>query len=426
MNNENKKSPPECPEENELQQYLDGKLAPAQAELIEKHLAVCDRCYLMLKVLEPSNPEDNLDARDVEPPRKIPDWIDGYAFELTERQKKINANKRTLEEVLNDGGVKFAQMWKPKTDNILLITPKGNEYHSFIDFNSVPHFVVVVTNENEKILDHELVGAFPIHDEEDLINKDDLLLKKENSPTGYSFFVQSWNQSCKILVDNLDVCIGEINFHGQEDLAKKLKKLGKKLQSQKVAPYSDTSDGNIPELGIDKEHFAKNFKVDPLARYRYKEYKETAYLRVPAEMLQKTAELQKERQSSIFEILQSTWGKVTRTLTFVPKRNLSLQPGFNTPSEKIRYQTEDQTCQVAIYEIETGELGVRISSQKLELANRKVVLSITEKNSSPALLSIEQKLKPYDERWLSTEFRISRQARQDLSEGIQFQIELKK
>lgn len=300
MNNGNINVQMECLEEIELQNYLDGNLSLAQTERVEQHLAVCNRCYLMLKVLEPSDFDEEYEPQGYEPAQKLPEWMDGYALELADRQKKINANKRSLEQVLSNGGVKFAQMWKPKTDNILIVTPEGNEYHSFIDFNSVPHFVVVTNEDAEKLLDHKLVRAFPIHDAEDLTNEYDLLLNEGNSPTGYSFFIQSWNPS-EILIDNLDVCIGEVSFQGQTELAKKLRKLGQKQLIKKVDAYVAGTEDDIPEIGIDKKYFKKNYKTDPLIRYRYKEFKETSYLRVPAESLRETALFEATSQSSYWE-----------------------------------------------------------------------------------------------------------------------------
>ena len=410
MNNENANVRPECPVDEELESYLSENAASARDAEIERHIIACDRCYLMLKVLKPLAFDEEYEPEGYEPPEKFPEWLDGYARELAGRQEKINANKRSLKQIQDAGGVKFAQMWKPKTEKILLVTPEGDEYHSFADFGSVPHFVVVANEDADNLLDRSIVRAFPVHDEDELNAEDDLLLTAQNSPTGYSFFIQSWNP-CDILIENLGACIGEIAFREQTELAEKLKKLGRKRPAKKEA--------GITGAVILQEVFIEDFKADALVRYRRKELKETAYLRAPAEFLRETAELQKE---TIGEQIRGFLQKLLDGFVFSPSFSLKPQSEFKSEGEQEIIQTD--LGQIVQEEDGDGGITIQVFLEDFALIGRPLVLFVIEDADSSSPIDA-QILEQFDENWIGAEFRISKERRSGLPHNSRFKIELK-
>lgn len=288
MNSQRISRPNNCPGEAVLQQYLDDELDLVEIDTIEDHLAACERCFSMLVVLEPSisasTHNDETESSDVPAGTSVPEFVLRHSHELRERTEAIERNVKPLSEVLQTQGFRIGQVWRPKLDQILVATHDGKEYHSFEDFGSVPKLAVITNSRTAEHFGHEVVRVAPIHPKIGLETDEDLFVDIAATPVGYPFYIQGWNQ-VDVLLENLDSCIGAIEFAGETELLSQLAEIG---SVNSISPIAITVAGEslqLPFAGIESDTFPKSIDTDPVARFRYRQFQEAAFLRVPGELL---------------------------------------------------------------------------------------------------------------------------------------------
>jgi hypothetical protein len=268
----------DCPTDEVLSAYIKRTLPEQNREAVSRHLFLCNTCLEYAKLLlwdsdyEPS--DDDLNSAQLNQPVEVTPVI----ADVLERFKGFREHRRnfpakTLRELGIDG-LRIGQVWRTRVEDIAVPTMNEEERASASELNSNPH-LVLITNPNVETRrigarTYHVVRVLPIDTDIDYAGEGDLVMDRDESPLGYSFMAQLWNEQ-EMLQENLDSCLGELNDKNHPAIWKSLDRQGRRP----LAPGAFSLE-NIIINGL---------FYDPFFRYRAKEYEETQYLRVPVESL---------------------------------------------------------------------------------------------------------------------------------------------
>ena len=437
--NEHNKYNADCPDDFELVAYKEGNLSVEDRQDMTEHLLLCERCLLQLELL-PWNTVEEMKAAIAEDDSELDvskiSPILTRAFDIY-RKKQLaepKADSRSLKAMLAKDGLEVGQIWRTKLENISVPLVDGEERTSVSKLGSVPHLVVITNTSVETQMlsskNYRLIKVMPVDDNFHYAREMDVVFDEKESPLGYAFSLQVWNQQ-EILSENLDTCLGMIevspsSFEGQ-DILSFLRKMG----------TESVSNADFSLFGI----IEKGLYSDPAMRHRARAFEKTSYLRVPVQELRQSlsilmeSKMQKESavkaeskkaekpKRKIFETLRGTWGDLREKLTFDLGFMLNSQPGFESSFKTLRFQTEDELCQIAVYEEKNHDIAIRISSKEESLVNREVALfEVTEDSKNITELDRER-LVPFDKGWISAKFLIKKKKRKKLLEEGKLQID---
>jgi hypothetical protein len=267
-----------CPSEELLLNYRRGELSSEQHQAISSHLLFCDTCLEYLKLLAPDNYAEFTTDTDSQVDTNLRPAFESSLAKTIDRFRFLQQQRHVtpkLREVFQREGRKFqvGQIWRPKSQAIVLPDVDDGVF-SVTDLDSRPHLVVIT---NAMVLEEELgdakyhvVRVAPLDADFDCVNDDDLLIREGDSPLGYSFLIQAWNEQ-EMLVENLECWLVEFNTKEHGAILERLESIGER----------ELADGAFSlEAVIMKGHYP-----DPVMRYRAREYEDTAYLRMPVESL---------------------------------------------------------------------------------------------------------------------------------------------
>ena len=264
-----------CPTDEVLSAYIKRTLPEQDREAVSRHLFLCNTCLEYAKLLlwdsdyEPSEADLN-PAQLNQPVEVTPVMADVLERFKGFREHRRNFPAKTLGELGSDG-LRIGQVWRTRVEDIVVPTISEEKRASASELNSNPH-LVLITNPNVETRrigarTYHVVRVLPIDTDIDYAGEGDLVMDRDESPLGYSFMAQVWNEQ-EMLQENLDSYLGELN---DEDHRKSLDRQGRR-------PL-------VPEAFSLENIIINGLFYDPFFRYRAKEYEETQYLRVPVDSL---------------------------------------------------------------------------------------------------------------------------------------------
>lgn len=266
-----------CPSDELLLAYKSRKLSGRDYEKVVCHLLFCDACLEDLRQLPddideeaPTEPSDF--EAELESTPELAEAIEKFRA-WSERRRETPA--KTLAQVGQEGGLKVGQIWRTRFDGIALPGRETEKSFSVTDLNSKPHLVVITEAESrtgKPYGNYHIIQVAPVSAETEYATEGDFVIKEEESPLGYSFMIELWNEQ-SMLRENLDCCLASFDAVGHRAILDELEKQREKILSKVKKPISL------------EETVMKGLYHDPIMRFRAHEYEETAYLRVPVEAL---------------------------------------------------------------------------------------------------------------------------------------------
>jgi hypothetical protein len=264
-----------CPSDELLLGYGRNELTAEQAHAVSSHLLFCDTCVEYLKLLR--SHELSPEATNVDPNRSN---FESTRTEILNRfqspQLKREAQPKSWDEFQTSGGVlRVGQIWRPKTNGIVIPGHDNSQSSSISELESSPHLVVIIdctyTPVQSGDVAYHMIRVAPIDADLEYAVADDFIVRENDSPLGYSFLVQTWNEQL-MLAENLECLLAELDESGHPTIFERLKSAG---------------DGELAEGAFSLEAVIMKARYsDPVMRYRAKEYEDTAYLRIPVQSLQ--------------------------------------------------------------------------------------------------------------------------------------------
>lgn len=261
-----------CPDDDAILAFRRGELSGEEYEAVALHLLFCNDCVESLNSLPWEEAEGDLDVSEDEltPRVNITPSLSRAIMLFRERHQQSARETPGIPKEIQDGDLSAGQIWRTKSEEIVVPSPRGAEYHSVTELNSRPHLVVVTRTEVDDSYsgtDYHTILVAPVDGETEYKSEGDLLVAQEESPLGYSFIVQLWNEQ-PMLRENLDRCLGALGPEQHDTL---LNALGDE----------ESSGGNYSLEAV----ILKGLYQDPVMRYRAKEYEDTSYLRTPVQSL---------------------------------------------------------------------------------------------------------------------------------------------
>jgi tetratricopeptide (TPR) repeat protein len=286
----------ECPTDEVLSAYLQRTLPEHRREAVSRHLFLCNTCLEYTKLLlwdsDYEQSDDNLDAVQLNQPVEVtPVMADVLERFKGFREHRRNFPARTLLEIGIDG-LQVGQVWRTRVEDVALPKIDGEETASIAELNSDAH-LVLITNPSVRTRrigpkTYHVIRVLPIDTDTEYAMEGDLVVERAESPLGYSFMAQLWNEQ-EMLQENLESCLGEFREESHPRIWKSLAR-----QGQRPLVLGAFSLENIIINGL---------FYDPALRYRAREYEETQYLRAPVESLMNVQE------KALLEPNQSIWKK---------------------------------------------------------------------------------------------------------------------
>jgi hypothetical protein len=267
-----------CPSDELLLNYRRGELSGEQHQAISSHLLFCDTCLEYLKLLSPESSSDfsSDTGSQVDTNQRA-----SFAYSLADTVDRFRSLrhhrlvKPRLREVFQREGGKFqvGQIWRPKSHDIVLPGADGGVF-SVTDLDSRPHLVVITdaTVQVEELdgAEYQIIRVAPIDADLDCIQDDDLVIREVDSPLGYPFLIQIWNDQI-MLAENLECLLAEFHETEHRSILQRLWAVG-------------AGDGGEGAFSLEAV-IMKGLYSDPTMRYRAREYEDTSYLRLPVEYL---------------------------------------------------------------------------------------------------------------------------------------------
>lgn len=264
-----------CPSDDTLLAFRRRELAGEEYETVALHLLFCNGCVGSLNALPwEISDEDSGAMKMVEPSTEVPLTSSLTRAIQSFRERHTLGGSRAIKtwnQVQQEGGLKAGQIWRTKSEGIVVPAPDQPEYFSVTELSSRPHLVLITSTEvsvSKCSADYHAILVAPIDADVNYRGDGDLLIKEDDSPLGYSFIVQLWNGQM-MLRENLEDCLGEIRPDQKEEV----------LQSLSLHKDTEPLGGKYSLEAV----VLKGLHTDPIMRYRAKEYEETSYLRMPAQ-----------------------------------------------------------------------------------------------------------------------------------------------
>lgn len=283
-----------CPADDVLLAFRRKELKGDLYDAVSLHLLFCNDCIESLTSLpweELESPEGPIEVGDFGIPIQLTPTL-RRAIELFRDRRLQSAGfaPKTSQEMGEEGGLKIGQIWRTKTERIVVPKSEQPEYFSVTELSSRPHLVVITgagPSISSTASDYHLIEVAPIDAETEHASEYDALVSDERSPFGYSFIIQLWNEQL-MLQENLDVCLGALSADDQSMLLAALEQPERKATSNES--YS------LEAVVMNGSY------QNALVRYRAKEYEDTQYLRVPAQSFLETLTEDEDTWSGFDEV----------------------------------------------------------------------------------------------------------------------------
>jgi hypothetical protein len=302
-----------CPSDELLLKYGRKELSDEQYLAVSSHLLFCDICLEYLNLLAQHGSEDTgtgaKSANQLVPEPPLNASLTNSVERFRSRQQHRQIHPKPLEEFQREGReLRVGQIWRPKSKGVVVPSLDGEQVFSVAELDSRPHLVVITNaaSVEEEIGEtkYHVIRVVPIDVNSDCIADDDLLVNEAESPLGYAFLPQTWNEQV-MLLENLECLLGEFNETQHAAVIERLKLIGE----------GEYREGDFSLEAI----IMKGLYSNPVMRYRAREYEETAYLRTPVDSIRSpyeglekysdqqdehTAISKEERADIIYEILR--------------------------------------------------------------------------------------------------------------------------
>jgi hypothetical protein len=269
-----------CPGDDILENYKRRDLTDQESDDVTLHLLFCDACLESIRALAPvdddaaSEPEGQGDEFEVQTP--IGQALLRAVAEFVERDaSRLEQPPKTLEQVMLEDGLQVGQIWRTRSNDIVVPRRDGEERVPVMALDSSPHLVVITDAEagqGKTVNGYHIIHVAPVSPEIEFAGEDDVTVDQSTSPLGYSFTIEAWNEQ-PMLSENLDACLA--SFDGSQHTIALLR-LRNQLVRQRAAGAAIKT---VDELVTSGEYH------EPKLRWRAHEYQETAYLRAPVEAL---------------------------------------------------------------------------------------------------------------------------------------------
>ena len=234
----------DCPSALELFEYINSTLPETQTTGMRKHIETCEICIEALGNLKGYMAQDR--DRSKYQDYKVPEYISKLGKQRTLKAGEAMNQVRSHE-------LSFGQLWSTKT---LKQDDQENEL--------IMSRIVAILSED--CLDNSssaTVIVAPISLELEFQSKYDLRVFEEESPLGYGFMIEIWNQTTT-LVSQLDSYLGSLS----EKLIERLKLLDRAYLGL---------DGDLSSLS-DRIGWPIIHESDPRALFQAQEVEECRYL----------------------------------------------------------------------------------------------------------------------------------------------------
>lgn len=151
--------------------------------------------------------------------RELQQAIELYRSRVAFRRER-KKHDRTLNQVMEMGGLVAGQIWRPKFDGIVVLWDEENTFSVTSFGDSSSHLVVILDvtetplGSYHKIRVAPLYGFSPYEDSriEHPSESDGDIIIRDETVMGYQFVVAYWNAQ-DMLRENLGTCLGQIgNF----------------------------------------------------------------------------------------------------------------------------------------------------------------------------------------------------------------------
>jgi hypothetical protein len=265
-----------CPDDKTILAFRSNELSGEEYDAVALHLLFCNDCRESLNSLPWEEVEGDEGAPEVDEPRPnvhiTPSLSRAIKLFRERHQQNASGTPGTPKEIQEDR-IRVGQIWRTKSEGIAVPSSGGTEYHSVTELNSRPHLVIITRTKIDNPssgTDYHTILVAPVDGNTEYKDQGDLFVAQEDSPLGYSFITQLWNEQ-PMLQENLDCCLGDLNPEQHSTLLSTLDALGDK-----------ESSGTSYSL---EAIIMKGLYQDPMMRYRAKEYEDTAYLRMPVQSL---------------------------------------------------------------------------------------------------------------------------------------------
>lgn len=252
----------DCPSALELFEYMNSSLSDTRTMSIRKHLETCEVCIQTLKNLKGYALQDE---NEYQVPEQISRIGKRWAAKAAETMKQVCPHE-----------LAFGQLWSTKTQNQL-------------DSESETMVTRIVAILNEDCLGNSpsaTILVAPISLELEFQSKYDLRVFEDESPLGYEFMIEVWNQTTT-LVSQLDSYLGSLS----EKLVGSLKLLNKVYLGL---------DGDLGSLS-DRIGWPILHESDPRVLFQEQEVEECRYLHELA--LREITEAENSQDAIVEEIM---------------------------------------------------------------------------------------------------------------------------
>jgi hypothetical protein len=239
-----------CPSALELFEYINSCLPEGQAAELKKHVEGCTRCSETISNLKKYMKQSDDTTRNVCCEYQVPERITALAKQLTTNTFDKISHIRPKERVLG-------QLWTTKP-----MEQVGQEVQVLAQ-----RIVVILSSDYTGDSLSETIVVAPISLEFEFQSQYDLRVFKNESPLGYEFMIEVWNQTTT-LVSQLKSHIGSLSKALKEDL---------RLLNQVYLGLGGELTSLADRIGL--PIFGEN---DPRAIYQVQEIEECAYIREPA------------------------------------------------------------------------------------------------------------------------------------------------
>ena len=265
-----------CPDDEALLAFRNGDLSGEEYETVALHLLLCNDCMESLNSLpwdEAQGSEEMTDEDQPETQVHLTPSLSRAIRLFRERHQQNADGLRGAPTDIKQEEIRPRQIWRTKSEGIVVPSSGGQEYYSVTELSSRPHLVVVTRaeiNDPPPTTDYHTILVAPVDVDTEYKGEGDLLINQDDSPLGYAFNVQLWNEQ-PMLRENLECCLGELLPERYDEL---LAALG--AHRGEESPHDSYSLEAV---------IMKGLHHDPIMRYRAKEYEDTAYLRMPVRSL---------------------------------------------------------------------------------------------------------------------------------------------
>ena len=261
-----------CPSALEIFQYVNSDLPESQAAELKKHIYACEACSEVVSNFRRYMDKIEDGPREIYRKYEVPAHITELARQRS--RKSLDAMQDSPPDK-----IAFGQLW-----SISAVGQADPENAS-----GVPRIVVILSEPGSDDLPFSSVVVAPISLELDFLSQYDLAVLKEESPLGYQFMIELWNQSTT-LVSQLRSYRGAL----ADDLEQCLR-----LLNRAYLGLEEDVDALAGRIGWPILH-----ESDPRGVFQAREIEECRYLREPA--LTQVRDLEMSGAESIHEIIHFT------------------------------------------------------------------------------------------------------------------------